>query len=86
MLQRVHWTVYFLVWTAGITLLGAALGAVTFPIAGKLFGWKFTAEQLAQNGARNLGFLFFVWAVPIAGIACAARGYAQRKIRMTKSE
>jgi hypothetical protein len=79
MLQKIHWTLYFLVWTAGISAVGALLGLICFPLLGAALGWKFTAGQLAMNGARNLGFLFFVWAVPIAGIACAARGYKRRK-------
>ena len=78
MLQRVHWFLYFLLWVAGVSAVGAVVGAVTFPLLGAAFEWKFSASELAMNGARNIGFLFFVWAVPIAAIACVVRRYTRK--------
>jgi hypothetical protein len=74
-LQRVHWLIYFLLWTAGISAVGALIGAVSFPLLGLAFGWKFTAGELAYNGASNLGRLFFYWGIVIAAIACVMRRY-----------
>jgi hypothetical protein len=77
-LRRMHWTLYFLTWVAGLTGAGALVGAISFPLLGLVFDWKFTSVQLAINGARNLGFLLFVWAVPIAAIACVIRAHRRR--------
>lgn len=81
LLRNAHWSVYLLAWVLGLTAAGAILGAVAFPLVGTLLHWKFTPLQLAQNGMRNLGFLFFVWAVPIGATACAIRGYKRRMAR-----
>jgi hypothetical protein len=76
--RGLHWSLYFLLWTLGISLAGAVLGGISFPALGWLLDWKFRAAELAANGARTLGFFFFVWALPIAIIACIIRGYKRR--------
>jgi hypothetical protein len=49
-----------------IVALGALLGAIVFPIVGKLSGAHKTTAELVIFGARTLGFYFFVWAPGIA--------------------
>lgn len=49
-----------------VVALGALLGAVIFPIVGKLGGAHKTTEELVVFGAKTLGFYFFVWAPGIA--------------------
>ena len=77
-LRDSHWSLYFICWVAAISAVGAALGGLSFPLLGLLLGWDFSLSELCLNGMRNLGFLFFVWAVPIAIIACFARWYRRR--------
>jgi hypothetical protein len=46
--------------------LGALLGAVTFPVAGRLGGAHKTTAELVLFGAKTLGFYFMVWAPGLA--------------------
>jgi uncharacterized transporter YbjL len=57
---------YVLLWSALITLGGAVAGAVVFPLVGSLAGMDITPAAMALSGARQLGFLTFIWAVGIA--------------------
>ncbi len=50
----------------GIVALGALLGAIIFPLAGRLGGSHKTTAELVLFGAKTLGFYFFVWAPGIA--------------------
>lgn len=68
-----------LVWIVGLTVLGAALGAVAFPLWGLAFGLKKTAAELALFGARTLGFYFLMWAPGIALVAGVMRAYERRQ-------
>jgi hypothetical protein len=77
-LRDVHWSLYFLGWTAAITAAGALLGAVVIPLAGLVFATGKTAAQLAVAGARDLGFYFFLWAPGIALVLCVMRAYRRR--------
>jgi hypothetical protein len=79
-LQKLHWSLYFLVWTFGLTLAGALLGAAGFLVGGLALGAKFSPAELAMHGARNVGFVVFVWAMPIAIVTTVIRGYARRGI------
>lgn len=49
-----------------IVALGALLGAIIFPVAGRLGGSHKTTAELVIFGAKTLGFYFFVWAPGIA--------------------
>ena len=46
--------------------IGAALGAVVFPIAGGLGGSHKSSRDLVLLGARTGGFFFLVWAPGLA--------------------
>ena len=77
-LRDTHWSVYFLLWVTGIIALGAALGAVIFPLVGRIFETGYTAPQLARNGVKILSFYFMIWAPGIAIVACVMRAYRRR--------
>ena len=72
----------FLFTVIGIVALGALLGAIIFPLVGRLIGSHKTTAELVVFGARTLGFYFFVWAPGIALVrefmrAAAARSRAK---------
>lgn len=58
--RRRFWSFHLTV--LAICALGAALGALVFPLAGGLGGAHKTAAELARMGARTGGFFFMVWA------------------------
>jgi hypothetical protein len=76
--REIHWSLYFLFWTAVIGAAGAGLGAVLFPLAGSLFQTGHTAAQLATMGARIGGFYFLIWAPGTAVVLCVIRAYRRR--------
>ncbi|MFT3781920.1 MAG: hypothetical protein QM790_07880 [Nibricoccus sp.] len=80
-LRESHWAIYFLVWLSAVVVAGALLGAITFPVAGPLFGSKLSVLEHVAAGARHLGFISFVWAPPIALVACVKRAYEKKKPR-----
>ncbi len=77
-LRDVHWSLYFLFWTAAIIAAGAAFGAVLFALAGLLFATGHTAGELARNGIRTGGFYCLLWAPGIAVVLCVMRAYRRR--------
>jgi len=76
---RLHWSLYFLVVTLGITAPGAVFGAFVFMLFGLLTGAKFTMVELARNGAQTFGFYFLLWAPGIAIVLCVKRAYEKRR-------
>ena len=60
--RDLHWSLHFLVWTAGVTALGAVLGAIVFPLFGLLSDTDKTPGELMVTGMRILGFYFLIWA------------------------
>jgi hypothetical protein len=77
-LRDIHWSLYFLFWTATLTAAGAGLGAGLFPLAGWLFHLGTSAGQLAQQGVRIGGFYFLIWAPGTALVLCVMRAYRRR--------
>lgn len=73
-----RWLLLWLVWTCGIVLAGALLGAVLFPLLGRLGGSSKDLGALALLGVRNLGFYAFVWA-PGAAIVLVVMDEAKRR-------
>lgn len=74
---RLHWSLYFLSWTGGVIAAGTVLGAVLFPLIGKLIGAQFTVGELALTGAKTLGFYFMLWAPGLALVLTVKRAYEQ---------
>jgi hypothetical protein len=60
---------YIAAWTVAIVAAGALVGAVAFPLVGKLAGSDASVAALAAQGARDLGFLAFIWAPGTAIVA-----------------
>lgn len=77
-LRGIHWSLYFLFWTAAIGAAGAALGAVLFPLAGLCFHTGHTAGQLLVSGIRIGGFYACIWAPGTAIVLCVMRAYRRR--------
>jgi hypothetical protein len=69
---------YVLLWSTIITAGGAVVGAVVFPLVGSLAGMEMTATAMALSGARQLGFLTFIWAVGIAIVMAFQHAHRQR--------
>ncbi|RRJ96417.1 hypothetical protein Ga0100231_021345 [Opitutaceae bacterium TAV4] len=64
----------------GLIVLGAALGAVVFPLCGWGLGMSgVTYGQMALTGARTLGFYIgVVWGPGIGVVICAIRAHRER--------
>ena len=77
-LRRLHWSLYFLFWTAVIAAAGALLGAALFLVAGLAFSTGHTPGQLVQSGAGVGGFYAGMWAPGTAVVLCAMRAYRRR--------
>lgn len=77
-LRHLHWAPQFLVWTAGIIALGALLGAVAYPLVGRLAHVDKPAGELALTGARTLGFYFMIWAPGVALVLTVKNAYERR--------
>ncbi len=73
--HRIHWSLYFSIWVAGIILLGAVIGALVFPVGGMILESPKTLAQLAWKGVRFMSFYFMIWAPGIALVATVARAY-----------
>ncbi|RME73365.1 MAG: hypothetical protein D6781_00585 [Verrucomicrobia bacterium] len=79
---RTHWIRYVpygLAWTLGVTAAGALVGAVAVPLAGVLIGSEKTVAEMALAGARNLGFLSFVWAPGLGIVMAFHRAFRDRQ-------
>lgn len=74
-----RYSAFGLGWTLVITAAGAALGALTFPLIGALAGADASAASLALSGAKNLGFLAFIWAPGAAIVLAFRRAYLRRQ-------
>lgn len=60
----------------GMTLTGAMLGAVVFPLVGFLAGMQLGIGEMFRNGLRDGGFYALIWAPGVSFVACfmIARG------------
>lgn len=78
--QILFYAGYITGWTVAITAAGALLGAIIFPLVGVIFGRDATPATMALSGARNLGFLAFVWAPGTAIVLAFRHGFRRRKL------
>jgi len=69
---------YVLLWTVIITAGGAVVGAVVFPIVGLLAKVEMTVAAMVWSGARQLGFLTFIWSVGIAIVMAFQHAHRRR--------
>ncbi|HTJ78748.1 MAG TPA: hypothetical protein VL357_07100 [Rariglobus sp.] len=76
---RMHWSLYFLVVTLGIAVLGAVLGMLAFVLIGLITGADFKLIALVRNGAETGAFYFTLWAPGIAVVLCVKRAYENRQ-------
>lgn len=83
-MKRLHWSLHALILIAGITALGAVLGAVVFPLWGLVFKLERSAGELAIFGARTLGFYFLIWAPGVALVLGVKRAYEARQAETGK--
>ena len=72
---------YVVRWTVVITAGGALVGAIFFPVVGALAGISGSATSHLIAGAKNLGFLTFVWAPGIAIVMAFDHAYKRRRKR-----
>lgn len=70
---------YVLLWSTIITAGGAVAGAIVFPLVGTLAGMDMTVAAMALSGARQIGFLTFIWAVGIAIVMAFQHAYRRRR-------
>ncbi len=77
-LHQSHWSIYAIVWIAGLSALGGILGMILFPLGGLIVGAERTSLQLLARGARFGSFYFLIWAPAIAIVACTMRAYRRR--------
>ncbi len=70
---------YVALWSALITLGGAVVGAIIFPLVGTLADVAMSARDMALSGARQLGFLAFIWAVGIAIVMAFQHAHRRRQ-------
>ncbi|MGC9452065.1 MAG: hypothetical protein ACP5I4_11530 [Oceanipulchritudo sp.] len=75
LVQAAGWFAFWLLLVAGITLAGAILGAVLFPVAGLLLGMDLEVPRMARNGWFDGGFLALIWAPGISFVACLMRAH-----------
>jgi TM2 domain-containing membrane protein YozV len=64
-----------------VTVGGALIGAIGFPIIGPLFGSHRTLLEHAMAGAQHLGFVALIWAPAIALVLCVMRAYRNKSRR-----
>lgn len=76
-MKIIKWVALFLFWVAAITLAGAAVGALAYPIFGPLFGFD-GVLYLAREGARDIGFLSLIWAPASALVICLQKWHKGR--------
>lgn len=62
-----------------ICALGALLGAVLFPLFGRLGGAHKTTAELIVFGAKTGGFYFMVWAPGVALVRVFMRAAAAKR-------
>lgn len=76
---RTHWSVYAVSVILVTALIGAVLGAVTFPLVGLVVDTGYSLGKLALNGMRILGFYFGIWAPGLALVLTVKREYEARQ-------
>lgn len=69
-MKILKWVALFLFWVAAITLAGAAVGALAYPVFGPLFGFDEGVLYLSREGAKDIGFLSLIWAPASALVIC----------------
>ncbi|MCF3649763.1 hypothetical protein [Synoicihabitans lomoniglobus] len=74
-----RWLGYFIIWTLGITVVGAVLGSVVFPVAGLFFETERSASEMSVFGIKTLGFYFGIWAPGTALVLTVKKAYEANK-------
>lgn len=69
----------FFLTVLGMCALGGLLGALVFPLAGKLGGSTKTHADLVVVGAKSGSFYFMVWAPGVALVREFMRGAKARR-------
>lgn len=69
---------YVVLWSVIITAGGALVGSIAFPIVGSLASMEMTVPAMALSGARQIGFLTFIWAVGIAIVMAFQHAHRRR--------
>jgi len=83
--QSLFYAGYVAGWTIGITAAGALVGLIVFPIAGVIFSRDTPLPDMALSGARNLGFLAFVWAPGTAIVLAFRHAFRRRRLKNSLS-
>ncbi len=78
----VFYSAYVLGWTTAISTGGAVLGAIIFPIVGTLAGMDMTVPAMIKSGARQIGFLTFIWAFGIAVVMAFQHAHRRRRAQV----
>lgn len=82
-----RWPLTFFKWTLGITLTGAVLGALIFPLFGVFVDTGKTPLELTIQGIKTLGFFFGIWAPGTALVITVKKVYeAKRAGTLTEAE
>ena len=74
-----RWPLTFFKWTLGITLTGAVLGAIVFPLFGVVVDTGRTPLELAWQGIKTLGFFFGIWAPGTALVITVKKVYEAKR-------
>ena len=74
-----RWPLYFFKWTIGITLTGAVLGAIVFPLVGVFIDTGRTPLELMINGIKMIGFFFGIWAPGTALVLTVKKVYEAKQ-------
>ncbi len=78
---------YVFVWALAITAGATIVGAIAFPILGKLGGSDLTIGKLALNGARYLAqWTGEVWAIGTALVLAFNHAYHHRRTPNAKRD
>lgn len=77
-MKAIKWGALFILWIAIITLAGAVIGAVAYPIFGPLFGFEESVLYLACEGAKDIGYLSLIWAPASSLVICLQKWHRQR--------
>lgn len=79
-LRRAFW--WLRLWHGWILLmvgLGAALGALVFPLGAFVFGVDLPLLDILRAGVRDGGFYFFIWAPGAGFVLCVMEAHDQGK-------
>lgn len=75
------WVLRFFLGVFALTLFGALLGAVSFPVVGSLLGIKMTAWEMSQQGIFDLGKWFFIWAPAVSLVFCVMLAQREKAVK-----